>query len=140
QADVTQWNREWPGRLAGQALYLEQHFALAGIGRDIPYDRHHLVADHHAGERCGRFFPRIAACDDLAMAKHRRAVAQALHLLEPVRDVEDRLALSAQALQRLEQPVGLLRRQHGGWLVEDDQFGLLQEAADDLDALPLADR
>ena len=36
--------------------------------------------------------------------------------------------------------LGLLRREHGGRLVEDQQARVLQKAADDLDALPLAGR
>ena len=67
-------------------------------------------------------------------------VADALHLLQPVADVEDRAALAGQALQRHEQMVRLLRRQHRGRLVHDDQLRLLQQAAHDLDALALADR
>ena len=81
-----------------------------------------------------------AMADDLAVAHHGGGVAHALHLFEAMRDVEDRLALGAQPLQRLEQLVGFLRRQHRGRLVEDDEFRRLQQAADDLDALALADR
>ena len=78
--------------------------------------------------------------DDLAVTQHGGAVADALHLFQPVRDVEDRFAFRAQPLQRLEQLVGFLRRQHRGRLVEDDELRRLQQAADDLDALALADR
>ena len=45
-----------------------------------------------------------------------------------------------QPAQGLEQPLDLLRRQHRGRLVHDQQLRLLQQAAHDLDALPLADR
>ena len=50
------------------------------------------------------------------------------------------LPSDAQPFERLEQLVGLLRRQHRRRLVEDDELRRLQEAADDLDALALADR
>ena len=86
------------------------------------HDGLHLVADHHAGERGRRFLARIAMADHLAVPQHGGAVAHALHLFEPVRDVEDRLALGAQPLQRLEQLVGLLRRQHRSRLVQDDEL------------------
>ena len=56
-------------------------------------------------------------------------------LLQLVADVEDRAALGGQAAQGLEQPLDLLRRQHRGRLVHDQQRGILQQAADDLDAL-----
>ena len=39
-----------------------------------------------------------------------------------------------------EELVGLLRRQHRGRLVEDQEFRILHQRADDLDALALADR
>ena len=61
------------------------------------------------------------------------------HLREPVRDVEDRDALGGEPSQRHEQQIRLLRRQHGGRLVHDDELRLLQQAADDLHPLPLAD-
>ena len=63
-----------------------------------------------------------------------------LHLLQLVADVEDRAALGRQALEHDEQLVGLLRRQHRGRLVEDEQLRILQQRAHDLDALALADR
>ena len=111
----------------------------------MPVDRrtHHgldVVAHHHARQRSRRLLSRVAVTDHLAVAQHGGRVAHALHLFEAMRDVEDRLALGAQPLQRLEQLVGFLRRQHRGRLVEDDQLRRLQQAADDLDALALADR
>jgi hypothetical protein len=39
-----------------------------------------------------------------------------------------------------EQPLGFLRREHGGRLVEDEKLRVLHQAAHDLDPLPLADR
>ena len=73
----------------------------------------------------------------------RRIVArlgERQHLGEPVRDVEDGDALGGEPPQRDEEQIGLLRRQHRGRLVHDDEPRLLQQAAHDLDALPLADR
>ena len=67
-------------------------------------------------------------------------VAQRPDLLELVADVEDRAALGRELAQRREQPLDLLRRQHRGRLVHDQQLRVLQQAADDLDPLPLADR
>ena len=57
-----------------------------------------------------------------------------------MRDVEDGDALRRKPAERDEEKVRLLRRQDRGRLVHDDEPRLLQEAADDLDALPLADR
>ena len=113
---------------------------LVHAGGRLAHHRLHLVADHHAGQRRRRLLARIAVADHLAVTQHGGRVAHALHLFEAMRDVEDRLALGAQPVERLEQLVGLLRRQHRSRLVEDDQLRCLQQAADDLDALALADR
>src|SRR5262245_65352170 len=78
--------------------------------------------------------------DHLSVPKYGGAVAHALHFLEPVRDVEDRLAFGPQPLQSFEQLVGLLRGQNGSRLVQDDEIRLLQQAADDLNTLPFTDR
>ena len=78
--------------------------------------------------------------DDLSVAEHGGGVAEAFDLVEPVGNVEDRLALGLQAFEGLEHLVGFLRRQHRGGLVENDQIGLLQQAADDLDALAFTHR
>ena len=69
-----------------------------------------------------------------------RASQSALISSQLVADVEDRAALGGELAQRLEQPLDLLRRQHRGRLVHDQQLRVLQQAAHDLDALALADR
>ncbi len=100
----------------------------------------HLPAHHHARKRGRRFLFGVAGARHLAVAQHGGAVADALHLFQTVADVEDGAALGAQLEKRFEETVGLLRRQHRSRLVEDDEPGVLQEGADDLDALALADR
>ncbi len=97
------------------------------------------AADHHAGKRSRRFLARIAGAGHLAVAQHRGAIADALHFLQPVADVEHGAAFGLQLCQRFEQPVGLLRRQNRGRFIQDDQLGILQQRPDDLDALALAD-
>ena len=82
----------------------------------------------------------IAFAHDLAAAQDRGAVAQGFDLLQLVADVEDRAALGRELAEGLEQRVDLLRGQHRGRLVHDQELGALQQAADDLDPLALADR
>ena len=74
------------------------------------------------------------------MAQHRGPVADAAHLFQPMADVEHGAPLALQLLECLEKPVGLLRRQNRCRLVEDDEVRVLQQRADDFDALSLADR
>ena len=68
-------------------------------------------------------------------ASHRRH-----DLLELVRDQQDRRAALAQAAQRGEELLGLLRRQHGGGLVEDQDARAAVQRLQDLQPLALADR
>ncbi|MNU89435.1 hypothetical protein D3C71_792730 [compost metagenome] len=74
------------------------------------------------------------------MTQDGGAVADALHLFQTVADIKHRTAFGLQLLQRLEQLVGLLRRQHRGRLVENDEARVLQQGADDLDPLALTNR
>ena len=99
-----------------------------------------LGADHHARQRGGGLRFRVAGRDLLAAAQDGGGVAEPLHLFELVADVEDGAALGLQPLQHDEKLVGLLRGQHRGRLVEDQEFRILHQRADDLDALTLADR
>ena len=78
--------------------------------------------------------------DGLPASKHRDAVGHGLDLVQLVRDEDDRAAVGRHRTDRLEERVGLVRRQHGGRLVEDEDAGVLVERLQDLDALLLADR
>src|SRR5262245_45853532 len=89
--------------------------------------------------RC-RLLLRIAFADDLAVPEDRRVMADGANLLKTMADIEDRNALAREPLQRDEQVVRLLWGQHRGRFVHDDELGFLQQAAHDLDALPLANR
>ncbi|MHC2315899.1 hypothetical protein ACVIHC_002945 [Bradyrhizobium diazoefficiens] len=114
-----------------------RHGGLAAGGR---FDLLDLAADHHARERGGGLEPGIAGVYFPAAAQDRGGVAEALHLFELVADVENGAAFGPQPLQHDEELVGLLRRQDGGGLVQDQEFRILHQRTDDLDALALADR
>ena len=60
--------------------------------------------------------------------------------MQLVRDEDDRPALVRHHAQRLEQRLRLLRREHRGRLVEDQDPRLAVERLQDLDALLLAER
>ena len=78
--------------------------------------------------------------DRPAAAQHRYAVGDGLDLVELVRDEDDGLALLGHRAERLEERFGLLRSEHGGRLVHDQDARLAVERLQDLDALLLADR
>ena len=75
----------------------------------------------------------------LALAQHHHAVGDVLHLVQLVGDDDDRLAVVAHVAQHREELVGLLRGEHGGGLVEDEDLGAAVEQLDDLDRLLLRD-
>ncbi len=59
--------------------------------------------------------------------------------MELVADEDDRHALAHEVLENAEELDGLLRRQHGGRLVEDEDVRAAIERLEDLDALLLPD-
>ena len=68
----------------------------------------------------------------------RSAISQ--DLVELVADEDDAVAFVGEATQDREDLLGLLRRQHGGRLVQDEDPRLAVERLEDLDALLPADR
>ena len=83
-----------------------------------------------AGWPCGR---------DPAAAHDRDPVRDRDDLVELVADEDDAPAGRGHRLQRPEQVLGLLRREHRGRLVEDEDPGAAVEELQDLDPLLLAD-
>ena len=139
--------------LEGDVVQAHPEGALRGKGqvRDRQHDRvlalarfrAHLVhvrPHHEAGQGSGGLPRGIHVRGDPAVTQDGGVVAQALHLFQPVRDVEHRAALAGEAAQGDEELIGLLRSEHRGRFVHDEQARLLQQAAHDLDALALAHR
>ena len=99
-----------------------------------------LPADHQLREaRLGRAFARDRV-DLLAAAQDADPVGDLEHLVQLVRDEDDRHPTRLEVAEDLEQLERLLRRQHRGRLVEDQDVGLAVERLQDLDPLLLADR
>ena len=78
--------------------------------------------------------------DDAAVAQDDDAVGDREHLVEAVADEDDGDAMRAEIADDGEQRLGLVRRQRGGRLVEDQQFGVAGERLGDLDDLLLGRR
>ena len=115
---------------------LQQH--VARLRRRLVDAKQHVAADHHPRQqRLGR--ARAVDRVDLAPApQHGDAVGDLEHLVQLVRDEDDGHPLCDEALEDLEQLHRLLRRQHRGRLVEDQDVGAAIERLEDLDALLLA--
>ena len=115
----------------------EQH--VARLRRRLLDAEQHVAADHRARERLlGRALARHRL-DRLAAPQHGDPVGDLEHLVQLVADEDDRLAVRLQAADDLEELARLLRRQHRGRLVEDQDVGAAVERLQDLDALLLAD-
>ena len=101
---------------------------------------HHVnvAADHEAREAGRRLLHRVHLGDNLAMTQDRHVVAEPLHLLEAMADVDHRTAFAGEARQGDEKLVCLLRGEHRCGLVHNQELRLLQQAAHDLDPLALA--
>ena len=137
ERDVLQRDAEF-ARLR-QAQALRRELGLAEAARGGLGDFLEIGADHHLGHRARGLPLRIAVGDDLAAAQDGRGVAERDDLVQLVRDVEDRAAARGELAQRLEQLLDLLRRQHRGRLVHDQEPGIEEQRAHDLDPLALAD-
>ena len=78
--------------------------------------------------------------DDAALPHDCDAVGANHDLAQLVGDKNEAIALAAQLGDRLEQALGLLRRQHLGRFVEDQNARAGEELFQDLDLLPIAHR
>ena len=78
--------------------------------------------------------------DDLPLTHDRGTVAERAQFFELVRDEDYGATFIGKLAQSDEQRRNHAGRQNRGRLVHDDQFGVLQQASDNLDPLPLADR
>ena len=137
ERDVLQRDAEFARLREAQAprrQFRRTIFAFGGLG-----DLLQIGADHHLGHRTRGLALRVAVGDDLAAAQDGRGIAERDDLMQLVRDIEDRAAARGETLQRLEQLLDLLGRQHRGRLVHDEQARVQEKRAHDLDALAFAD-
>ena len=104
----------------GQVFDLEQGIARRG-GR-LLHAQQDLAADHHFGQLFLGGLRRRLGADHGAGAHDRHPVGHVHDLLQLVGDQQDRLTLFLEAAQNAEEVVGLLRRQDGGRLVEDQSL------------------
>ena len=123
---------------SGEAAQLERGRArgLGGL---------HAVEVHRATHHQPRQLARVGVggrprARHLAAPHHRHGVGDLEHLAQLVGDEQHRAALGGQLARDREQPLGLLRGQHGGRLVEDQHVRGAVQRAQDLHALLVADR
>ena len=109
-----------------------------GDRRLLRAGRGQLRADHELGELAGVDALGVHRVDGGSAPDHGDAVGDAEHLVELVRDEQDRQALLLELAQVVEELVDLLRHQHRRGLVEDEGLGTAVEHLEDLDPLAVA--
>ena len=124
----------------GQPLDLEREY-VRELPRPLERPRHlDLTADHERGEGARRRARGGDRLDGAPAPEDRHAVGDGQHLVELVRDEDHGLALLGHRAERGEERDRLLRREHRGRLVHDQDPRLAVQRLQDLDALLLADR
>ena len=112
---------------------------LVGDGRLAGVGLGQLAADHQLGELAGGHVLGQHRRDSATCPNDGDRVGDGEHLVELVADEEHRDALGGELAQRREQLVDLLRHEHRGRLVEDQDAGAAVEHLEDLDPLAIAD-
>ena len=100
----------------------------------------HGAADHHVGKLLLRGLARVDRADVLTLAQDAHAVGNLHDLIELVGDEEDGFAFAGKLLHRGHQLLDLLRGEHRGRFVEDEDLVVAVEHLQDLDALLHTDR
>ena len=132
--------RVTPRRVAQRDRFgVEQRRRPASAGA-LSSSQPHLAADHQLGQLLARRLGGRTRRHHLAVAHDVDRVGDRHDLAQLVRDQDDGHAARAQGAQDAEQLIGLLRRQHRGRLVEDQDARAAIQRLQDLDALLLADR
>ena len=117
---------------------LDDESAVVRLGGRLVDGELDGAAHHHRGELGVRGRRRRLA-HDLAEPDDGDAVGDLADLAELVGDEDDGCPGRLELAHDLHQLVGLLRREHGGRLVEDEHLRVARERLDDLDALLHAD-
>ena len=121
-----------------EVVHGEQHVAgLCGLLVDAKKDlaSHHGLGQGLLGRACTRH-----GLDRLPATQHGDAIGDFEDLVQLVADEDDRLPVGLQTANDLEELTGLLRSEHRGRLVEDEEVGAAVERLEDLHPLLLADR
>ncbi len=127
-----------PQLCPGEAIDLQAD--IARLARSKTPDVGDFAADHFGDDLvAGDAFQRCMMRGELAVAQHRQAVAKPEHLVQPMRYVDDDLALAAKAIDEREQDFAFTRRQRRGRLVQRDDASVEHDRLGDLDHLALAD-
>ena len=104
----------------GHVLHIQHH--VAQLHRGLFHDEVDVAAHHHGRQGFRRGILDVHGADVLALAEDRTAVGHLHNFRQLVGDEENALALGGQILHDGHELLDFLRRQHGGGLVENQDF------------------
>jgi hypothetical protein len=124
-------------RVTGESANFEQRFADrdASRGKRI----RDVSPDHHLNELGPIGLFQKALTHHFAVAEHRGPVAEGEHLLEAVRDVQNRDAFAFEQCQYLAQLVHFVLSKRRRGLVQNQNAAVIEQRGGNLDQLPLCD-
>ena len=99
-----------------------------------------LASDHHFGQLAFIGFRCLDRRDMLSFAQDRDHIGDFHHLIQLMRDDDDRLAVLFHRAKYLKQLLRLLRRQHCGRLVQNQDVRAAIQNLENLDSLLFGDR
>ena len=110
----------------------EQHIAWR---QRLRFDFRRGAAGHGCNQIADIEVAAAAGCRDAAIAQHRAAVGERDHLVQPVRDVHDRRALTLHPRQHGKQSLDLARFERRRRLIENEDLTLFTQRFGDRDQL-----
>src|SRR5262249_17722906 len=122
--------------LVGKVPDREHHIARLGVRLLNP--EQDLAAHHQARESLSRGARGWQFSDDAAVADNGDIVGERKNLSQLVSDYDYSLALAPEKPEDSKKALDLLRRQHSGRLVEDQNAGIPVQDLEYLDSLLLA--
>ena len=126
------------GILNGQARNREQH--LTGIGLLLGNGEFYFPSHHHRGQFHLIHIRNLDCINVSAPADNGAVVCRLLDLTELMGDDDDGLAIVGQAVHDLNEFIDLLRSQHSGGLVQDQDLRTAVQSLEDLHTLLHAHR
>ena len=99
-----------------------------------------LASDHEPNDGVGADLRLVERAHECAVAQHSNPVAERIHLVHAVRDIDDSEAFGAQLADQGEQSLALASRERRRWLVHDQYLRPRVQRAGNLHELALAHR
>ena len=99
-----------------------------------------LAANHQLDDLVARNIRGLVLANEPPVAEHRHLVGDLEQLVHLMGDVDDARALILERTDDPEQVLDLAFRQRRGWLIHDQDVGIVGDGLRDLDHLPVGDR